>query len=156
MNNNNENAIEVLNDLILINNDRIDGYAKAIGEVRGKDKNLDDLFEQMAMQSRHYKSALTDEVAVLGGQPVTDGTTNSGKIYRVWMDIKAAFSSDDATSSLEQCEYGEDAAQKAYYEALNTEGVPAFLHEMISKQQMELKASHDLIKAKRDAYQLAN
>ena len=153
---NNENVIEVLNDLILINNDRVDGYAKAIGEVRGKDQTLDDLFEKMAMQSRHYKAALTEEVSVLGGKPVTDGTTNSGKVYRVWMDIKAAFSINDATSSLEQCEYGEDAAQKAYHEALDIKGMPAFLHELILKQQMELKESHDLIKVKRDTYQMAN
>ncbi len=153
---NNENVIEVLNDLILINNDRVDGYAKAIGEVRGKDQTLDDLFEKMAMQSRHYKAALTEEISVLGGEPVTDGTTNSGKVYRVWMDIKAAFSSDDATSSLEQCEYGEDAAQKAYHEALDIKGIPAFLQELILKQQMELKESHDLIKIKRDTYQMAH
>ena len=62
---NNDNVIEVLNDLILINNDRIDGYAKAIGEVRGKDQTLDNLFEKMAMQSRHLKGALTEEVSVL-------------------------------------------------------------------------------------------
>ena len=153
---NNEATIEVLNDLILINNDRIDGYSKATTEVRGKDQILDDLFEQMSMQSRHFKAALTEEVSVLGGEPVTDGTTNSGKVYRVWMDIKAAFSSDDATSSLEQCEYGEDAAQKAYYEALDIKGMPAFLHELILKQQMELKESHDLIKVKRDSYKMVH
>lgn len=153
---NNEATIEVLNDLILINNDRVDGYAKAIAEVRGKDQILDDLFEQMAMQSRHFKAALTEEVSVLGGEPVTDGTTNSGKVYRVWMDIKAAFSSDDATSSLEQCEYGEDAAQKAYHEALDTENLPAFLRELISTQQIALKESHDLIKEKRDSYKMAH
>ncbi len=153
---NDETTIQVLNDLILINNDRIDGYVKAIMEVRGKDQMLDDLFEQMAMQSRHYKSALTEEVSVLGGEPVKDGTTNSGKVYRVWMDIKAAFSSDDATSALEQCEYGEDAAQKAYHEALDTEEIPAFLRELIAAQQLELKDSHDLIKEKRDAYKLSH
>ena len=153
---NNEATIEVLNDLILINNDRVDGYAKAIAEVRGKDQILGDLFEQMAMQSRHFKAALTEEVSVLGGEPVTDGTTNSGKVYRIWMDIKAAFSSDDATSSLEQCEYGEDAAQKAYHEALDTENLPAFLRELISTQQIALKESHDLIKEKRDSYKMAH
>ena len=97
---NNEATIEVLNDLILINNDRIDGYSKAITEVRGKDQILDDLFEQMSMQSRHFKAALTEEVSVLGGEPVTDGTTNSGKVYRVWMDIKAAFSIDRKSTRL--------------------------------------------------------
>lgn len=153
---NDEKTIEVLNDLILINNDRTDGYAKAIKEVKGKDQLLDDLLEQMAMQSRHYKAALTEEVSVLRGEPIKEGTTNSGKVHRVWMDIKAAFSSDDATSALEECEFGEDAAQKAYHEALNTEEIPAFLHELILKQQLELKDSHDLIKEKRDTYKVAH
>ncbi len=153
---NNTTAVEVLNDLILINNDRINGYETAIKEVREKDESLDNLFEQLAMQSRHYKSALTQEVTVLGGTPETSDTTNSGKIYRVWMNIKDAFTSDDTQSALDSCEYGEDAAQKAYQEAIETENVPAYILELITKQKMELKASHDLIKEKRDLHAAVN
>ena len=104
----------------------------------------------MSMQSRHFKAALTEEVSVLGGEPVTDGTTNSGKVYRVWMDIKAAFSSDDATSSLEQCEYGEDAAQKAYDVVLNEDDITGDVHLLVENQKKSLREAHDRIRDLRD------
>ena len=42
----------------------------------------------------------------------------SGKIYRTWMDVKAAFARKERLSVLEACEFGEDAAQRAYEAAL--------------------------------------
>ena len=44
----------------------------------------------------------------------------------------------------------EDAAQKAYQEALEEEGIPAYLVELISEQKEMLRASHNEIKAFRD------
>ena len=78
------------------------------------------------------------------------GTTNSGKIYRVWMDVKALFTGHDRQTVLENCEFGEDAAQKAYKMALETDDLPAYLFAMISKQKQELKTAHDEVKALRD------
>ena len=86
----NDNTVEVLNDLIEINNDRIAGYHRAIKETEGEDMDLKAIFNRMADESRQYIAELTQEVVKLGGQPET-GTTNSGKIYRAWMDVKATF-----------------------------------------------------------------
>ena len=99
----NESLVEVLNDLIRINNDRIDGYEKALEEVEDSDLDLRGIFHKMANESREYVQELSREVAALGGE-VASGTTNSGKIYRVWMDIKATFTGHDRTSVLESCE----------------------------------------------------
>jgi uncharacterized protein (TIGR02284 family) len=85
-----------------------------------------------------------------------DGTTGSGKIYRAWMDVKAVFTGRDRHTVLENCEFGEDAAQKAYKSALETEDLPAYLVQLISKQQIELKAAHDEVKALRDENKYAN
>src|SRR4051812_42918253 len=109
----NENLAEVLNDLIRINNDRVAGYERAIGETKDLDVDLQAVFNKMASDSREYAAELTSQVARLGEEPAT-GTTNSGKIYRVWMDIKATFTGKDRQAVLENCEFGEDAAQKAY------------------------------------------
>lgn len=145
----NEKTIEILNDLIEINNDRIVGYDKAIKESTGENADLKQLFEHMVHESHECKMALSTEVLVLKGE-TEEGTTNSGKIYRVWMDIKATFSGHDRHSILANCEKGEDAAQVAYKTALDEKDFPLYLHEMIAGQQAKLKLSHDKIKMLRD------
>jgi uncharacterized protein (TIGR02284 family) len=147
----NEKLTEVLNDLIQINNDRVTGYEKASDEARSIDVDLQATFNKMANASRKYAAELGNEVQRLGGEPAT-GTTNRGKIYRVWMDVKATFSGKDRQSILESCEYGEDAAQKAYKEALASDAeISAQTRQLITDQQASLKKSHDLIKKYRDA-----
>jgi len=148
----NVNVTEILNDLILINNDRINGYEKAASEISDiTDAEIKSIFYQMAEESRGYKDALTEAVARVGGSPPTDETTVSGKIYRAWMDVKATFSGDDTLAALQSCEFGEDAAQKAYKDALEEEA-PAGITSLIQSQQQSLKASHDRIKRYRDEY----
>lgn len=145
----NENAIEVLNDLVEINNDRIEGYERAVKETQTSDADLKAVFAQMAQESRQYKQELTSEISNLGGETET-GTTASGKIYRAWMDVKATFSGNSRKAVLENCEFGEDAAQKAYRTALDDEDFPASSRALVMKQQQALKVSHDKIKMMRD------
>ncbi|WP_138484900.1 ferritin-like domain-containing protein [Dyadobacter bucti] len=152
----NENLVEVLNDLVRINNDRIDGYEKAIKETEDIDVDLKGIFQKMANESRENVTELSAEIASLGGEVAT-GTTNSGKIYRVWMDIKATFTGHDRASVLESCEYGEDAAQEAYDDALATDtDLPVNIRQIITDQKAELLESHNLIKKYRDLHQAVN
>jgi uncharacterized protein (TIGR02284 family) len=110
----------------------------------------------MANESRENINELSAEVRNLGGEVAT-GTTGSGKIYRVWMDIKATFTGHDRTSALESCEYGEDAAQEAYDDALATDAdLPVDIRQMITNQKAELLESHNLIKKYRDVHQAVN
>jgi uncharacterized protein (TIGR02284 family) len=146
----NENVIEILNDLIQINNDRIEGYQRAASELESDDIDLNGIFSNMQSESRQYLSELTQEVVKLGGEPST-GTTASGKIYRAWMDVKATFAGKDRKAILASCEFGEDAAQKAYDAALSTdESLPMEVRQLIANQKAALKTSHDLIKRHRD------
>lgn len=146
----NEKTTEVLNDLIRINNDRIEGYEKAEKETDNKDADLRSLFSTMAAESRQYVNELSRHVAGAGSEPA-DGTTVSGKIYRAWMDVKATFSGKDRKAILSSCEYGEDAAQKAYDTALASDAdLPVDIRQLIVDQQQNLKRSHDQIKAMRD------
>ncbi len=140
----------VLNDLILINNDRIKGYQRAGEELKDEDADLKTLFNNMIAESHTYKMALATEVAA-SGEDIEQGTTNSGKIYRGWMDVKAAFTGHDRKSILASCEFGEDAAQAAYKTAMAEEDLPAHVYNLISGQKAALKASHDKIRALRDS-----
>ena len=137
---------EILNDLILINNDRIVGYEKAMHELKEEDADLKTLFLDMIDESRNYKMELATEV-IAGGEDADTGTTNAGKIYRIWMDVRAAFTGHDRKAILSNCEFGEDAAQKAYKMALDSDNLPAYLRVMLEEQKQSLKLSRDQIKA---------
>lgn len=143
-------TVSVLNDLVAILNDRIEGYTKAKSELEGKEADLNQLCLDLIDESRQLRLELGSEIEHLHGETATD-TTTSGKIYRVWMDIKATFTGSDRHSVLAACEYGEDAAQKAYKAALAEEDLPANIRSMIEKQKGILKASHDKVKALRDS-----
>lgn len=144
-----ENA-EILNDLIQINNDRVAGYEKAIAELKTEDSDLKALFVKMIGESHTHKMALATEVQSFG-EEIETGTTNAGKIYRAWMDVKAVFSGHDRKTVLNNCEFGEDAAQKAYKMALDEEGLSSNLRDLITAQKAALRISHDEIKMLRDA-----
>ena len=152
----NEKLSEVLNGLIEINNDRVNGYEKAREEVKDLDLDLKAMFTSMANDSQKYAGELSKVVTELGGTPA-DGTTNSGKLYRVWMDIKTTFTANDRQSALELCEFGEDAAQKAYKAALSSDAeMNAETRQIITGQKSNLKTSHDIIKKYRDLHQAVN
>lgn len=151
-----EELIGVLNDLIKINNDRVEGYERAVKEAKNLDVDLIATFNKMADQSRKYTAQLVQEVTSLGGEPATD-TTVSGKVYRVWMDLKAAITGKDRETVLGNCEYGEDVAQRAYEAALESDAyMSTDIRQLITGQKSDLKTSHDLIKKYRDLHEKVN
>lgn len=146
----NENTADVLNDLIRINNDRVEGYGKAIDQSEKENTDLINAFEKMVTQSQDYIADLSALVTKYGGRVSTD-TTTLGKIYRAWMDVQITFSADDRKNILSECEFGEDAAQKAYKMALDEKELTEEARSLISVQKNALKGSHDLIKKWRDS-----
>jgi uncharacterized protein (TIGR02284 family) len=146
-----DQVLEVLNDLVKINNDRIEGYTKAIKETKNEDADLQSLFSRMRGESQQLKSQLEKKMMEVGGKTGEDSTLLSGKIYRAWMDVKATFSGKDRKAILSSCEFGEDAAQKAYDTALNEEGLPSEVRDLILQQKVQLRKSHDEIKMLRDS-----
>lgn len=148
----NEKVIGILNDLVRINQDRVVGYEKAIDELKDEDADLSTLFSRYISESRQYGQELTQEVSRLGGDPA-DGTTNSGKIYRVWMDLKAVVTGHERQTVLNNCEFGEDAAQKAYDTALNSDvDFEPSLRDLLVRQKASLKVGHDEVKRLRDMH----
>jgi uncharacterized protein (TIGR02284 family) len=145
----NEKMIGILNDLIRINNDRVDGYEKAAKEAKSVDADLQALFHRFAQESKQFASEIKLLVKELGGDPAED-TTTSGKIYRVWMDLKAAITGKDRKAILASCEFGEDAAQKAYEKALESDDLISQVRDLIVRQKSLLRQSHDMVKKFRD------
>ena len=145
-----KDTVSLLNDLVVINNDRIEGYKKAADETEEtEDVDLKVLFNAMAGESRKFKTELTGEISKLGGS-VEEGTKASGKLYRAWMDIKSALTGKDRKSIISSCEFGEDAALEEYEDVLKSEELAMECRGLVIKQKGEIQASHDKIKALRD------
>jgi len=137
-----------INALIEINNDRYEGYKTAAEET--KDSDLKALFTRFSEQSKGFANDLKRYVPA--DEVKTDETTNSGKLFRVWMDIKAAVTGKDRKAILASCEFGEDAAKKTYDEVLdNREDLPMGAMAIIQGQRAEIQKGHDTVKAMRDS-----
>ncbi len=148
-----EELANALNDLVLINNDRVEGYEKAIETLDNKDVDLKALFTKMISNSKDNLSQL-GKMVYRSGQKIEEGTTNSGKIFRVWMSVKSAFSTDDRTSTLESCVTGEDAALKAYDMTLVSDAeMSADVRKMLMDQKSTIQADQNQIKKLRDLHE---
>lgn len=147
--NNIQAATETLNDLILINNDRIAGFERAIGELKDTDTELKKTFTNFISESHAFKMEIATEVAALGTD-IAEGTSVSGKLHRTWLDVKSTFSGSSDHSILEECEFGEDAMKKAYATAMEDDSIPAYIQQILASQQLSINAAHDLIKKLRD------
>lgn len=145
----NEDSVDVLNNLLEINNDRIEGYNHASKETDESD--LKKLFSRFAETSNDFKEVLTAEIQKLGGTPV-EGTRTSGKLFRAWMDIKASLTNKDRKGILNSCEFGEDVAVKNYEDALKNNNLESHIYQLINKQYAIIKAEYGKIKKLHDAH----
>lgn len=144
-----EKTIEILNSLITINNDRIEGYETASKSTEELD--LKSLFARFISTSQKCKQELVQEVNTLGGEEA-EGTKVSGKFFRAWMSLKAALTGKDRKAILTSCEFGEDKAKETYDTALEngSNQLSPSQHDMIKVQKSLLKSDHDHIKTLRD------
>lgn len=145
-----EKQSETLNDLVLINNDRMEGYRKGMEELKDEDFDLRSVFQERIDQSNHFHTELSKEL-ILSNKEVEEGTKTSGKIYRAWMDVKAFFTGNSRKAILDNCVDGEEAAIKAYDSALECENLTPEQRSLIIRQHAEIKSSQDKIIALRDA-----
>jgi uncharacterized protein (TIGR02284 family) len=148
---NSKETIEALNDLIRINNDRITGYEKAIRETKPEDEDLKIFYATMIAESHRNKIALANEVQALGAE-IRQGTSTSGKIYRAWMEVRAMFTGNSRHTILANCEAVEDSTRKAYQSALEHKTLPAYIRELLVRQEEALRSNHDEIRALGDQF----
>src|SRR3954470_20203452 len=143
-----EKKAKALSELVIINNDRYEGYNKAAEQT--SDADLKSLFTKFSSQSKNFSSELRKFIPFTEETPKRDETTVSGKFYRAWMDVKSALTSKDRKAVLSSCEFGEDVAKKTYDDVLdNPEDVPSDVLSLIKRQRSELQQGHDTIKALR-------
>jgi len=150
---NNEKTVDTLNTLVEINNDRIEGYQTASEDTDEQD--LKRMFSQFAQTSHDCRKELANEITNLGGSP-TEETKNTGKLFRAWMDVKAALTGKDRKAILNSCEFGEDNAIDTYENVLqdDTEYLNPQHVSMINTQLSNLRGDRNKVKTMLDALQV--
>lgn len=146
------NNPEIINDLIKINNDRIEGYKTAsdLANNMGVD-SLGGIFGKYMQQSKQFIEELTPYVKLEGEEP-TESTMMSGKLFRMWMNVKVNVSGNDKRSLLESCEKGEDAFKETYKKTLEEDAdqLSIEVKNMVLNQLGKQLAAHNDIKMLRD------
>ncbi|MCU7614081.1 PA2169 family four-helix-bundle protein [Chryseobacterium sp. GMJ5] len=138
---NNEKTVSVLNDLLNITNDRIEGFSKVEDKVWDTYSGLKSDYDQMVSQSQQMKSELISLINENGGE--ADNTTSTaGAIHRAWIDVKNSFTGNKEESTLENVVFGENAAIDAYQNALDSGDLSADCSRVVQDQLHHLKSSY--------------
>ena len=141
-------TIETLNDLIEALKDGQHGFQTAAKDVKAPD--LAQVFQRYARQRGEFAATLQAHVAALGAEVEKSGSI-AGSMHRGWINLKAALSTNEPQSVLEEAERGEDAAVTAYRRALEARELDSTTRELISSQATEVKAAHDHVRNLRDS-----
>lgn len=143
-----DELIATLNELIETSKDGEQGFttsAEAVAEAQ-----LREVFLDGARRCGEAARELQTEVRTLGGDPDRSGSV-SGALHRGWVEVKRAVTGRDALAVLEEVERGEDAALRAYREALE-KPLPPTVRDLVQRQCAGAQANHDRVRALRDTW----
>lgn len=138
----NKEVVSVLNDLIATAKDGEKGFSSAA--EKAKEPSLKSLFSKYATQRAQYATDLQSFVAQLGGDAASSGHV-SASLHRGWIGMKEALSKDEDKALIDECEAGEDAAVKAYKEAV-AKILPPQVQTLVEKQFAGVQEAHGVIR----------
>lgn len=136
-----------INNLIETLKDGEEGFRSSAEKL--KNSAVRTQFLQYATERAQYAAELQSEVARIGGEPETSGST-SGAMHRGWINLKAALTGDSDHAILSEAERGEDIAVKNYRDALSKD-LPSDIRAVIERQYKGLQFAHNTVRAARDA-----
>ena len=143
----NKEVKETLHDVIESLIDGQEGFQR-IGEHL-KDETLKKYFLAESLKRSQFRGELETLLHSTGDHDPKESGSVSGAIHRTWGDIKAHLGGGDHTL-LETAEQGEDAAKKAYKDALQKE-LPLPVKQLLDTQYEHIQKSHNYVKAERDS-----
>jgi len=139
---------EVIDDLIETLKDGQQGFREAAESV--KDPQLKSLFHDYAQQRARFLVELRSKAQNPDEREHNVSGSAAGALHRGWINLKSALSKGDDHAILAECERGEDSAVDEYQNALS-DGLAAPVLEIVSRQYIEIKPTHDRIRDLRDA-----
>lgn len=131
--------------VIQVLHDGHQGFAKIAEHL--EDSSAKAFFIEESDTRRAFEHDLKT-AAGIAGEDV--GGTAAGTVHRVWGDVKAHMGGGDHTL-LATAEQGEDAAKKAYKEAIEDNDTTHAVRDVLLKQQLHIATSHDKVKTLRDS-----
>ncbi|MGI8542543.1 MAG: PA2169 family four-helix-bundle protein [Aridibacter sp.] len=143
----NDDVISTLNGLIETCKDGQNGFKTAAEGVERSD--LKTTFYDLSQQRSKFAGELQTLVRELGGDPEDSGSI-SASLHRGWINIKSAVTGKDDQAVLNEAERGEDAAKKAYKDAL-AQNLPANVKSVVQRQATDVNTGHDKVRDLRDA-----
>ncbi|HEY9101069.1 PA2169 family four-helix-bundle protein [Chitinimonas sp.] len=143
---NNEEIITALNHLIEICKDGEYGFNECARHT--STSGLSQVLQLRAVASQRAADELQALVQEHGGTPERHGSL-IGAVHRGWVTVRSGLSSNDDLAMLEECERGEDRAEREYGKALGLE-LPEPVREVVIRQYESLISHHDQIRSLRD------
>jgi len=141
-----EQTISVLNDLLQITNDRIEGFGKVEGKIWERYPDVKDEYDRMITQSKLMRVELIDLITERGGNP-DDSPSLAGALHRTWIDVKNSFTMGNREeSTLENVVFGEKAAMEAYQNALDSGNLCEESSKIVADQLYNLTISYNQFK----------
>jgi uncharacterized protein (TIGR02284 family) len=144
----NSEAVSVMNELLETCRDGEKGFTAAA--ERADSTDLKQLFSTLATQRKAFTHELEVQVERIGGTPADMGHA-AAVAHRGWMAVKAAVTTDDDQSILDECDRGEDYAKKAYADALG-KTLPSDLRPLVMRQADDVRSAHDKVRALRNEH----
>ena len=140
-----DSIIDILNNLITINKNRIVGYKEAVHDTDESRQKMRELFKEIAGQSENYIEELKEEIQQLGGE-VTDKTITTALVYNTWMDI--IYARADAKPPISEfCNQVEEDTLRAYEaDLVKLSKLDKNIYEMIFRQKQDIVKAGKQIK----------
>jgi uncharacterized protein (TIGR02284 family) len=139
-------TLELLQDLIETCRDGETGYVHAAAIIN--DPELKVYFSEQAKERTKFLAELTEEAKRLGDSDPDLSGSVAGVLHRAWFEAKADLGLGDQ-AILNSVEMGEDAAKKAYKEALD-EDLSDPVRAVVQRQAHSVFSAHDRVRDFRD------
>jgi uncharacterized protein (TIGR02284 family) len=138
--------IDVIQNLIETCRDGQNGFRDAAEHI--KDAEIRSFFNEQSLERANFAGEL-EQIAVRLGEPSVDRSgSTAAAFHRAWIDFKANVGMGD-DGVIAAAETGEDAAKKAYEDALK-EDLPADVRSTIERQAQSVIRAHNRVRDIRD------
>lgn len=142
----NSEILDIIQNLIETCRDGQNGYRDAAEHV--KDADVRRFFNEQSLQRATFAGELEDIARQLGESDVDRSGSTAAAMHRAWIDFKANVGMGD-DGVIAAAETGEDAAKKAYEDALK-EDLPADVRSTIERQAQSVIRAHNRVRDIRD------
>jgi uncharacterized protein (TIGR02284 family) len=135
--------VQLLNELLRINNDRIEGYKKVLRQLH--DSDMRGVLVSLSDESKIFEVDLALEILKHGGTPLVGSTTMAGRVYRFWIDVKEVITGKDPMSVLRACEYAENGVRALCQKVLHHPDITTGMQQKVRNQQASFRISYDAV-----------